>query len=110
MKNIISELSHWELLEIEKPARYLGGEANQTKIKDNPKLNVCLIFPDLYELGMSNQAIKIFYELLNNRPDIMAERCFAPWPDFGNLLKKRDLPLYSLETGTPLSEFLLQQA
>ncbi len=105
MKNIISELSHWELLEIEKPARYLGGEANQTKIKDNPKLNVCLIFPDLYELGMSNQAIKIFYELLNNRPDIMAERCFAPWPDFGNLLKQRGLPLYSLETGTPLSEF-----
>ena len=47
--NIINELSHWELLEIEKPARYLGGEANQTKIKINPKLRVCLVFPDLYE-------------------------------------------------------------
>ncbi len=105
MKNIINELSHWELLDIEKPARYLGGEANQAVIKDNPKLRVCLIFPDLYELGMSNQAIKIFYELLNNRPDIMAERCFAPWPDFADLLKKKGLPLYSLETGTPLKEF-----
>lgn len=105
MKNIINQLSHWELLEIEKPARYLGGEANQAKIKDNPRLRVCLIFPDLYELGMSNQAIKIFYESINNRPDVMAERCFAPWPDFEALLKKKNLPLYSLETGTPLNEF-----
>lgn len=105
MTNIINKLSHWELLEIEKPARYLGGEANQTIIKDNPQLKVCLIFPDIYELGMSNQAIKIFYELLNNRPDIMAERCFAPWPDFADLLRRKGLPLYSLETGTPLSEF-----
>ena len=105
MKNIINQISHWELLEIEKPARYLGGEANQATIKNNPKLKVCIIFPDLYELGMSNQAVKIFYELLNNRPDIMAERCFAPWPDFEALLKKKNLPLYSLETGTPLNEF-----
>ena len=105
MKNIINELSHWELLEIEKPARYLGGEANQAKIKDNPALRVCLIFPDLYELGMSNQAIKIFYESINARPDIMAERAFAPWSDFEELLKRKNLPLYSLETGTPLNEF-----
>lgn len=105
MKNIINQLSHWELLEITKPARYLGGEANQAEIKSNPKLRVCLIFPDLYELGMSNQAIKIFYEIINNRLDIMAERCFAPWPDFAELLKKKDIPLYSLETGTPLNEF-----
>ena len=105
MNNIINHLSHWDLLEIEKPARYLGGEANQAIIKDNPKLKICLIFPDLYELGMSNQAIKIFYESLNNRPDIMAERCFAPWPDFSVLLKKKGLPLYSLETGTPLKDF-----
>ena len=92
MKNIIEQLSHWELLEIEKPARYLGGEANQAPIKNNPKLRVCLVFPDLYELGMSNQAIKIFYESINNRPDIMAERCFAPWPDFASLLKSYFVP------------------
>ena len=105
MKNIINEISHWELLDIDKPARYLGGEANQAEIKTNPKLRVCIIFPDLYELGMSNQAVKIFYESINNRPDVMAERCFAPWPDFEALLKKKNLPLYSLETGTPLNEF-----
>ncbi|MDD3146887.1 MAG: B12-binding domain-containing radical SAM protein, partial [Candidatus Riflebacteria bacterium] len=78
MKNIIETLSHWELLEIEKPARYLGGEVNQAPLKQNPELRACLVFPDLYELGMSNLAIKIFYETLNQRPDIMAERAFAP--------------------------------
>ena len=105
MNNIINQISHWELLDIEKPARYLGGEANQAKIKANPKLRVCLVFPDLYELGMSNQAIKIFYESINNRDDVMAERCFAPWPDFEALLRRKNLPLYSLETGTALNQF-----
>ena len=105
MNNIINQISHWELLDIEKPARYLGGEANQAKIKTNPKLRVCLVFPDLYELGMSNQAIKIFYESINNREDVMAERCFAPWPDFEALLRRKGLPLYSLETGTALNQF-----
>lgn len=105
MKNVTESITHWELLEIEKPARYLGGEVNQAKIKSNPDLRVCLVFPDLYELGMSNLAIKIFYETLNNHPQIMAERAFSPWPDFEELLRKKDLPLYSLETGTPLHDF-----
>ena len=105
MTNIIDHLSHWELLNIEKPARYLGGEANQAQNKPNPALRVALVFPDLYELGMSNLAIKIFYESLNNTENIMAERVFSPWVDFEALLKKKDLPLYSLETGRPLFEF-----
>lgn len=105
MKNVTESITHWELLEIEKPARYLGGEVNQAKIKSSPDLRVCLVFPDLYELGMSNLAIKIFYETLNNHPQIMAERAFSPWPDFEELLRKKDLPLYSLETGTPLHDF-----
>ncbi|HAE40445.1 MAG TPA: B12-binding domain-containing radical SAM protein [Candidatus Riflebacteria bacterium] len=105
MKNVTESITHWELLEIEKPARYLGGEVNQAKIKTNPALRVCLVFPDLYELGMSNLALKIFYETLNNHPQIMAERAFSPWPDFEGLLRRKDLPLYSLETGTPLHDF-----
>lgn len=105
MTNIIDHLSHWELLNIEKPARYLGGEANQAQIKTDPALKVALVFPDLYELGMSNLAIKIFYESLNNTENIMAERVFSPWIDFEALLRKKDLPIYSLETGRPLHEF-----
>jgi radical SAM superfamily enzyme YgiQ (UPF0313 family) len=105
MKNVIESISHWELLEIEKPARYLGGEVNQASIKPDADLKVCLVFPDLYELGMSNLAIKIFYESLNSHPQIMAERAFAPWVDFEQLLRRKDLPLYSLETGTPLHDF-----
>ncbi len=105
MTNIKEKFNHWELLAITKPARYLGGEANQAVIKDNPDLRVAIIFPDLYELGMSNLAIKIFYEILNNEPNIMAERVFAPWLDFDELLRKKNLPLFSLETGRPLKEF-----
>ncbi len=105
MKNIIETISHWELLEIEKPARYLGGEVNQAQLKANPALRACLVFPDLYELGMSNLAIKIFYESLNQRPDIMAERAFSPWTDFEALLRRRGLPLYGLESGLPLGDF-----
>jgi len=105
MKNVIESISHWELLEIEKPARYLGGEVNQAEIKANPALRVCLVFPDLYELGMSNLAIKIFYETLNSRPEIMAERAFSPWVDFEALLRRKNLPLFSLETGSPLNTF-----
>jgi radical SAM family uncharacterized protein len=105
MINIKEKFNHWELLNITKPARYLGGEANQATIKPNPKLKVAIIFPDLYELGMSNLAIKIFYEALNNQPDIMAERVFAPWIDFDALLRQKGLPLFSLETGRPLKDF-----
>ncbi len=105
MKNVIEALSHWELLEIEKPARYLGGEVNQAELKASPALRAALVFPDLYELGMSNLALKIFYESLNARPEIMAERVFSPWPDFEGLLRRRGLPLYGLESGLPLSEF-----
>lgn len=105
MKNVIEAISHWELLEIEKPARYLGGEVNQIKPKPDAELKVCLVFPDLYELGMSNLAIKIFYETLNNHPKIIAERAFSPWVDFEELLRRKELPLYSLESGTPLGDF-----
>ena len=105
MKKVTDAITHWEFLEIEKPARYLGGEVNQAQIKQDSDLRVCLVFPDLYELGMSNLAIKIFYETLNNNPRIMAERAFSPWVDFEALLRRKNLPLFSLETGTPLNQF-----
>ncbi len=100
---MIPGISRWELLDVEKPARYLGGEWNQAEPRENPLLRVGLAFPDIYELGMSNIAIKILYEILDRRPEIAVERVFSPWVDFEALLKKKDLPLFTLESKAPLS-------
>lgn len=92
--------------EVEKPARYLGGEYQST-IKDHADMDVsiCLAFPDLYDIGMSHLGTKILYSLLNKEPDIVAERAFAPWVDMEAKLREHGLPLLSLESALPLSEF-----
>ncbi len=89
---------------VKKPIRYTGGEYNIT-IKTKPQIYAGIIFPEIYELGMSNLGIKIIYHLLNQFPEIQCERIFAPWPDFGEKLKEKNIPLYSLETKRPLSDF-----
>jgi radical SAM superfamily enzyme YgiQ (UPF0313 family) len=96
-----------EILErVEKPARYLGGEWNEI-IKDpsRVKAKVALVFPDLYEVGMSYLGQKILYHLLNENPKILAERVFAPWIDFEQKLRSKKIPLYSLENKIPLDQF-----
>lgn len=96
-----------EILEsVEKPARYLGGEWNEIQ-KDPARVNakVALVFPDLYEVGMSYLGQKILYHLLNEHPMILAERVFAPWIDFEHELRSKKIPLYSLENKIPLSQF-----
>jgi len=94
------------LLKVKKPARYTGGEINQVvKRWEQVQTRVALIFPDIYELGMSNLGLAILYDLLNQRPDALAERVFAPWSDFEALLREAEIPLFSLETRRPLSEF-----
>ena len=96
------------LLKIEKPARYCGGEFGQLcKTKQNASgsavaLKTIIAFPDLYEIGMSNQAMRILYNRLNSMEDVSCDRAFAPAPDFEALLKEKKLPLYGLETGLPL--------
>lgn len=91
---------------VQKPGRYTGGEYNQV-VKDweSVDVRVALIFPDLYDLGMSNLGLAILYELLNNRPDVLAERAYAPWSDMEALLRESRTPLYSLETKHPLAAF-----
>jgi radical SAM family uncharacterized protein/radical SAM-linked protein len=91
---------------VEKPGRYVGGEWNQVR-KDpwKVKVKVALVFPDAYEIGMSYLGQKILYHILNARPDVLAERVFAPWPDFEQGLRGAGLPLYSLENRIPLHEF-----
>jgi len=89
------------LLEVEKPARYCGGEYGRLARRD-ALLQTLIAFPDLYEIGMSNQALRIIYNGLNRIPGISCDRAFAPAPDFERLLRGRGLPLYGLDTGISL--------
>ena len=94
------------LYQVQKPARYTGGEWNSIlKDWDKTPIRVALIYPDLYEIGMSNMALPILYELLNSQPDVLAERAFAPWPDMEALMRAEGIPLFSLESRHPLKEF-----
>jgi len=91
---------------VEKPGRYTGGEWNSVR-KDpaRVRISVALAFPDVYEIGMSYLGQKILYDLLNARPEIRAERVFAPWPDMEEALRASGSPLFSLESRTPLFAF-----
>jgi radical SAM family uncharacterized protein len=91
---------------IVKPARYTGGEWNSTpKNWEAAGVRVALAFPDIYEVGMSNMAIPILYEIINSMPGALAERVYAPWVDMEQALRRHHLPLCSLETGRPLRDF-----
>ncbi|MEN8135244.1 MAG: TIGR03960 family B12-binding radical SAM protein [Thermodesulfobacteriota bacterium] len=91
---------------VNRPSRYSGNELNIVK-KDwqQTSLRVALIFPDLYEIGMSHQGLQILYHLLNSQPDVLAERAYTPAPDMEELLRSSGRPLFSLETHHPLGEF-----
>src|ERR1044071_4889107 len=91
---------------VEKPARYTGGEWNAThKPADDINARIALCFPDTYEIGMSHLGLKILYSLLNQHEGWQAERVYAPRPDMEARLRERGLPLLSLESYTPLSDF-----
>lgn len=94
------------LLSVSKPARYMGGEWNSvTKDLNIPYNRFAFCFPDTYEIGMSHLGMKILYHLLNEREDTYCERCFAPWEDMQAQMIKESIPLFSIETKTPLNEF-----
>jgi radical SAM family uncharacterized protein len=91
---------------VQKPGRYTGGELNQVvKDWDAIPVKVGLVFPDLYDIGMSNLGLAILYDLINKREDALAERAYAPWTDMEAALRESGVPLYSLETKHPLSDF-----
>ncbi|MBE3064608.1 MAG: radical SAM protein, partial [Spirochaetes bacterium] len=89
---------------VQKPGRYVGGEFGAI-VKPEPGLTVAISYPDLYEIGMSNAAVKVIYGLLNRLEGVSCERVFAPAPDFEAELRTGAIPLYSLETGRPLADF-----
>lgn len=94
------------LSQVERPSRYIGGEVNSVK-KDPSRcdVTVALAFPDAYEVGMSHLGLQILYAILNNESFIAAERFFAPWPDMEQKMREAGIPLYSMESRTPLNRF-----
>ena len=99
-------LTRNELLSVSKPARYVGGEYNQV-IKDakSVKCRYAFCFPDIYDIGMSNLGMKILYDVLNKRNDTWCERVFAPWPDFEELMRRKKIELYGLESKDSIRNF-----
>ena len=96
-----------ELLQcVQRPGRYIGGEVNAI-VKDwnSVDLKVALVFPDIYDIGMSHLGIKILYHILNSQPNMLCERAFAPWVDMERLLRDKKLPIVTLENNKPLGEF-----
>jgi radical SAM superfamily enzyme YgiQ (UPF0313 family) len=94
------------LRKVARPGRYTGGEWNSV-VKDWQAIpvKVALAYPDIYEIGMSNLALPILYDLLNRQTDVLAERVFAPWIDMEAAMRQAGIPLLSLESGRPLREF-----
>ena len=99
-------LSDEILMKIEKPARYTGNEVNM--VKKNPEevdIRFAMCFPDVYEIGMSHLGIQILYDMFNRREDTYCERVYSPWPDLDQIMRDEHIPLFTLETQTPVKEF-----
>ncbi|HWP66705.1 MAG TPA: TIGR03960 family B12-binding radical SAM protein, partial [Candidatus Limnocylindria bacterium] len=91
---------------VEKPTRYLGNERGAVhKDLEGVAVRVALAFPEVYEIAQSHLGLQILYDVLNARPDVAAERVYAPWPDLEALLRERGLPLVSLESHAALGDF-----
>ena len=91
---------------VAKPSRYISGEWNAV-VKDptTAEVRMALAFPDAYEIWMSHMGLKILYQLLNARPEFLAERVYAPWLDAEALFRQHRIPLCSHESGLPLANF-----
>lgn len=107
MNEDIKSILEQEILPlVQKPGRYIGGEAGMVRKPDSDAdVRIALAFPDVYEIGMSHLGLKILYALVNERPRLAAERVFAPWPDMEAMLRRHGAPLYGLETFRGLDRF-----
>ena len=105
MKSIKQILEDEILLNVSKPARYIGGEINVAKkLLNEIGVRLALAFPDIYDIGMSHFGIKILYEIINKIPWAYCERTFAPWMDMETKMREKNIPLFTLETFSPLRE------
>ena len=94
------------LLEIEKPARYIGGEVNAVmKNVEDIDIRFAMCFPDVYEIGMSHLGIQILYDMFNRRDDVWCERVYSPWTDLDQIMREQKIPLFALESQDPIKDF-----
>ena len=99
-------LSDEILLNIEKPARYIGGEVNAVvKDKDKVDIRFAMCFPDVYEIGMSHLGIQILYDMFNSWEDTWCERVYSPWVDLDRIMREKHIPLFALESQEPVRNF-----
>ena len=104
--NLKNEIENKLLPKVEKPGRYIGGEWHSTnKTFKETKCQMAFCFPDVYEIGMSHLGMPILYGLVNEKTDFLMERVFCPWPDMATLMVEEKIPLFSLESYTPLDQF-----
>ena len=102
----LKEAVYRSLARVQMPAQYIGGELNSV-VKNHRQVRgkLCLAFPDTYGLGTSHHGLQVLYTIMNSDPQWACERAFTPWLDFEAELRRHGLPLYSLETFTPLRDF-----
>ncbi|MBT6842927.1 MAG: TIGR03960 family B12-binding radical SAM protein [Candidatus Melainabacteria bacterium] len=106
IKMISTKLRNQILPQVQKPGQYLGNEWGAAhKDWDSAKSRMVLVYPDLYELGMSNFGLKLLYQIVNNHPDYLCDRAFAVMPDMEEMMRANEMPLWSWEANKPLAEF-----
>ena len=94
------------LLNIEKPARYIGHEVNSVvKDKNAVEIRFAMCFPEVYEVGMSHLGIQILYDMFNRREDTWCERVYSPWIDLDKIMREKHIPLFALESQDPVKNF-----
>ena len=103
---IVDEILDPILPQVSRPARYAGHEWNAiVKDWDETAVRLALLYPDTYEIGMSNLGLMILYDLVNGQPNMLAERAYAPWVDMEAAMREAGIPLFSLESRRPLGAF-----
>ena len=99
-------LSDEILLNVEKPARYIGGEYNAyNKDFDAFPVRVAFCFPDIYDIATANLGMQIIYEQFNRRPDAMCDRVYSPWVDLDRIMREQKIPLFAVESQRPVHDF-----
>src|SRR5690349_21685568 len=104
-------VSVWPQLElllplVSKPIQYVGGELGMTvKPWESAAVRWVLMYPDAYEVGLPNQGVQILYEVLNERPDVLAERTYAVWPDLEKLMREHGVPQFTVDSHRPVRGF-----
>lgn len=94
------------LMQVEKPARYIGGEVNAVvKKKEEVDMRIAFCFPDVYEIGMSHLGIQILYDMFNSFEGVWCERVYSPWVDLDAIMRRDNIPLFALESQEPIKDF-----